>query len=381
MRSYPESLAIAGAWGYIGRKFLDAALRRRIRTLVFDPGDPPADVDSQAIAQIGTEEEFYASRVDLFHLAMHPGNRQRGLDLLLARAAGGEDIAVLNEKPMAAPESPEQCPELVDRTNQSGALMLFDFTELYDPMTERIIEHLRPFRDLRINDIYIRRSKDREAPGNPRNYKPMVPIQYQESIHCLAFVLFVLARLRGDLASVFEHGLTMTGDAKPYQPPNPEIYPYVVDGRCNYRLALGTLSIEGQTDFKAGADATKQRILSGTGDGRPFHIDVDFQEGRKRLLFNGMDQTGDPAARFLRPRAAHPDALAAVRTARAIDDRCLPQSDLCASGVSACQRPLAHLPRRRLDPSGLARRTAGLRRQLPASRPRVCEVSVNSQAD
>jgi predicted dehydrogenase len=296
MRSYPESLAIAGAWGYIGRKFLDAALRRRIRTLVFDPGDPPADVDSQAIAQIGTEEEFYASRVDLFHLAMHPGNRQRGLDLLLARAAGGEDIAVLNEKPMAAPESPEQCPELVDRTNQSGALMLFDFTELYDPMTERIIEHLRPFRDLRINDIYIRRSKDREAPGNPRNYKPMVPIQYQESIHCLAFVLFVLARLRGDLASVFEHGLTMTGDAKPYQPPNPEIYPYVVDGRCNYRLALGTLSIEGQTDFKAGADATKQRILSGTGDGRPFHIDVDFQEGRKRLLFNGMDQTGDPAA-------------------------------------------------------------------------------------
>ena len=296
MRSYPESLAIAGAWGYIGRKFLDAALRRRIRTLVFDPGDPPADVDSQAIARVGTEEEFYASRVDLFHLAMHPGNRQRGLDLLLARAAGGEDIAVLNEKPMAAPECPEQCPELVDRANRSGALMLFDFPELYDPLTERIIEHLRPFRDLRINDIYIRRAKDREAPGNPRNYKPMVPIQYQESIHCLAFVLFVLARLRGDLASVFEHGLTLTGDAKPYQPPNPEIYPYVVDGRCNYRLALGTLSIEGQTDFKAGADATKQRILSGTGDGHPFHIDVDFQEGRKRLLFNGMDQTGDPAA-------------------------------------------------------------------------------------
>jgi hypothetical protein len=173
---------------------------------------------------------------------------------------------------------------------------MFDFPELYDPLTERIIDHLRPFRDLRINDIYIRRSKDRETSGNPRNYKPMVSIQYQESIHCLAFVLFVLARLRGGLAPVFEHGLTLTGDAKPYQPPNPEIYPYVVDGRCNYRLTLGTLTIEGQTDFKAGADATKQRILSGTGDGRPFHIDVDFQEGQKRLLINGMDQTGDPAA-------------------------------------------------------------------------------------
>ncbi|MCL4206848.1 MAG: hypothetical protein KJ000_30570 [Pirellulaceae bacterium] len=296
MRSYPESLAIAGAWGYIGRKFLDAALRRRIRTLVFDPGDLPADIDPQAVARIGTEEEFYASPAELFHLAMHPGHRQRGLDLLLARAASGEDIAVLNEKPMAAPETPEQCPELVDSASRSGALMMFDFPELYDPLTERIIDHLRPFRDLRINDIYIRRSKDREATSNPRNYKPMVPIQYQESIHCLAFVLFVLARLRGGLAPVFEHGLTLTGDAKPYHPPNPEIYPYVVDGRCNYRLTLGTLSIEGQTDFKAGADATKQRILSGTGDGRPFHIDVDFQEGQKRLLINGMDQTGDPAA-------------------------------------------------------------------------------------
>jgi predicted dehydrogenase len=296
MRPYPESLAIAGAWGYIGRKFLDAARRRRIRTIVFDPGEPPEDVDLTSTARLTTEDEFYASQADWFHLAMHPQHRQYGLDQLLGRAARGDEIAVLNEKPMAAPENPEQCAELVDRVDRTGALMLFDFPELFDPLTERILDHLRTFRDLRITDVYLCRSKDREWPGEPRNYKLMVPIQYQESVHCLAFLVFILARLDGDISAVFQQGLTVSGTAKPYQPPNPEIYPYVVDGRCHYRLALGPLSVEGQTDFKAGADMSKQRILSGTGDGRPLRIEVDYQEGRKRLLINGMDRTIDPAA-------------------------------------------------------------------------------------
>jgi predicted dehydrogenase len=296
MRPYPESLAIAGAWGYIGRKFLDAARRRRIRTILFDPGDPPEEFDGTSVERIADEDQFYASRAEWFHLAMHPQHRQRGLDRLSARASGGDEIAVLNEKPMAAPESPEQCVELVDRAEQTGMLMLFDFPELYDPLTDRILDHLRTFRDLRITDLYICRSKDRESPGEPRNYKPMVPIQYQESVHCLAFLVFLLARLRGGIAEVFQEGLTLSGSAKPYQPPNPEIYPYVVDGRCHYRLALGPLNVDGQTDFKAGADTAKQRILSGTGDGRPLRIEVDYQEGRKRLLINGMDRTIDPAA-------------------------------------------------------------------------------------
>ena len=38
MTDLPDSIAIAGAWGYIGRKFLDVALRQRIRTFVYDPG-------------------------------------------------------------------------------------------------------------------------------------------------------------------------------------------------------------------------------------------------------------------------------------------------------------------------------------------------------
>ena len=37
----PRSIAIAGAWGYIGRKFLDVALARGLTTYVHDPGPMP----------------------------------------------------------------------------------------------------------------------------------------------------------------------------------------------------------------------------------------------------------------------------------------------------------------------------------------------------
>jgi hypothetical protein len=295
MKNYPQSLAIAGVWGYIGRKFLDAALRRRISIFVHDPGGVPPDVDPTAVTPVADPEEFYRLPVEMFHLAMHPLHRSKALEILLARR-DDPPIAILNEKPMAAPDDPRHCEQLVDAAGQAAALMLFDFPELFDPLTDRILDHLAGFRDVRINDIYVRRSKDREARDNPRNYKLMVPIQYQESVHCLAFVLYLLARLRGSTAAVFDRGLTISGAAQPYVPPNPEMYPYVVDGRCDYRLSLGSIRVDGQTDFKSGAGAVKQRVILGSGDGRPFHIEVDYQEGRKRLNINGVDQTGDPAA-------------------------------------------------------------------------------------
>jgi hypothetical protein len=124
----------------------------------------------------------------------------------------------------------------------------------------------------------------------------MVPIQYQESVHCLAYVLFVLARLYGSLAEVIDGGVSVRAESEPYSPPNPEMYPYVVDGRCNYQVSLGRVQIEGRTDFKAGAEFTKRRVLRGSGDGQPFCIEAEYLEGRKRLRINGVEQTADPLA-------------------------------------------------------------------------------------
>jgi hypothetical protein len=295
MNDLPQSLAIAGAWGYIGRKFLDVALRRQIPTFVYDPGDLPADVDSSRLTRLADDAEFYRLPADLFHLATHPDHRRTGQQQLLERAQQ-EPLAILNEKPMAAPDSPQECAQIVAAVHDSRALMLYDFPELYDPLTERIIDHLRSYRDVRITDISTCRSKDREAPDNPRNYKRMVPIQYQESVHCLAYVLFVLARLHGGLAEVFDGGLRLRAESEPYAPPNPAMYPYVVDGRCSYQVSLGGVRIEGRTDFKAGAEFTKRRVLRGRGDGRPFCIEADYLEGRKRLCINGIEQAVDPHA-------------------------------------------------------------------------------------
>ena len=293
MNDLPESLAIAGAWGYIGRKFLDVALRRQLRTYVYDPGNVPEDVDPRAVTRLPDEAEFYRLPADLFHLATHPDHRQTGQQILLERAQH-EPLAILNEKPMAAPESPEDCPRIVAAARNSRMLMLYDFPELYDPLTERVMDHLNSYRDVRITDISLCRSKDREAPDNPRNYKRMVPIQYQESVHCLAYVLFLLARVRGSVAEVLDDGVGIRAEAESYAPPNPERYPYVVDGNCRYQLSLGSLKIEGLTDFKAGAEFTKRRVLRGSGDGQPFRIEAEYLEGHKRLNINGVEQTVDP---------------------------------------------------------------------------------------
>lgn len=295
MTDLPDSIAIAGAWGYIGRKFLDVALRQRIRTFVYDPGPWPGDIDPNALTRLSDEAEFYRLPAELFHLAAHPEQRRTGQQMLLQRAKQ-EPLAILNEKPMAAPESPEECDQLVAAARDSGVWMLYDFPELYDPLTERVIEHLRSYRDVRITDISMCRSKDREAPENPRNYKRMVPIQYQESVHCLAYVLFVLARVRGTLGEVLDGGVNIRAESEPYAPPNPEAYPYVVDGRCNYQLSVGNVQIEGRTDFKAGAEFTKRRLICGRGDGQPFRIEAEYLEGAKQLTVNGTDQRVDPRA-------------------------------------------------------------------------------------
>ena len=290
-----DSIAIAGAWGYIGRKLLDAALRRGMRVHVFDPGPPPDDLDLGTVTRVTNEAEFYELPADWFHLALHPEARDAGQKRLLERARS-EPLWILNEKPMFAPDHPGDGRSLSGAVERSQAVMLYDFPELFDPLTRRITEYLAGFRQVEITAIATERSKDREDPAISRNFKRMVPIQFQESVHCLAYVLYVLGTLRGSLDAALADGVCVSARSEPYVPPNPEAYTCVVDGRCDYQLALGALTVGGITNFKRGARWTKRRVLRGNGDGRPFVIEADYLEGKKWLRINGADQGWDATA-------------------------------------------------------------------------------------
>jgi predicted dehydrogenase len=290
-----RSIAIAGAWGYIGRKVLDAALRRGLRVSVYDPGPFPADLNPQAVTRLASESSFYDLDVDLFHLALHPEARHTAQSRLLQRAES-KPLFILNEKPIVLPESSQDALPLLEAVDRSRAVMLYDFPELFDPLTHRITEYLSRFTQVEISSIAVERSKDREDPAIPRNYKRMLPIQFQESVHCLAYVLYVLAALRGSFEAVLAEGVSVSANSEPYLPPNPGTYPYVVDGRCEFRLSLGPLAVEGITNFKRGASWAKRRLLRGHGDGQPFVIEADYLEGRKYLRINGADQDWDAAA-------------------------------------------------------------------------------------
>src|SRR5262245_22241443 len=119
---FPASIAIAGAWGYIGRKFLDVALAEGLRTYVYDPGPAPADVDLGRLTRVTDEAAFYRTSADLFHLAVHPEHRR--LDRLLQRP---EPLLILNEKPMAEPGRPEECRQIIAAAAASPSITLYDF--------------------------------------------------------------------------------------------------------------------------------------------------------------------------------------------------------------------------------------------------------------
>jgi hypothetical protein len=293
MHVAPHSLAIAGAWGYIGRKFLEAGMCLGLRPRVFDPGPLPDDISLESLDLFADESAFYRQHVDLFHLALQPEARQRALSTLLERGRS-EPIAILNEKPMAAPENPEHCLWLLEMLKSGKAIVLFDFLELFSPMTEMVVNYLSGFRDVTIDSIEMHRMKDREDPSNPRNYKRMVPIQYQESVHCLAWVLHLFSRLRGSVEQSIDDGLVVQSQSQDYSAPNPQDYPYVVDGECRWHIRWGRTEINGHTNFKRHAQWTKRRLVQGHADGRPFKIEAEFQEGQKRLIIDGVNQDVDP---------------------------------------------------------------------------------------
>ena len=285
------SIAIAGAWGYIGRKFFEVALASGLDISVYDPGPAPADIDLNRVRRFDDEDAFYRLDADLFHLAVQPEHRQ--LDRLLAR---NEPLWILDEKPMAPPEDPGRCDAIVAAVDRSQCVVLYDFPELFDPLTARILDHLASFREVKIHEIHLERSKDREDPAIPRNYKRMVPIQYQESVHCLAFVLWLLGHLHGSPEAALAAGLRLEARSEPYAPPNPDLYPRPVDGRCDYTLQVGDVHITGRTNFRRGAPWSKRRVIRGIGDGRPFEIDASYLEGRKWLRIDGEPQACDPSA-------------------------------------------------------------------------------------
>ncbi len=281
-----KSIAIAGAWGYIGRKFLDAARSLGLHCAVYDPGPAPDDLPPDAVQRLDSAEDFLRQRADLFHLALHPEDRRWALQGLLSRGRS-ESACILCEKPMASPDRPEDCQQVLSAVGQSQAVVLYDFPELYDPITRRIAAVLTGGKQVSIDSIYLQRSKDREDPAKPRNYKRMVHIQYQESVHCLAFALYLLALVRGGYEAVFADGFAIEARTEPYLAPNPCDYQTVPDGKVEYAARLGATTIVGRTDFKRGAPEAKLRIVRGSVDGEPLYIEADYQEGRKRLIING----------------------------------------------------------------------------------------------
>ena len=294
--NFPPSFAIAGGWGYIGQKFMRAALHNNVHVWVLDPGNVPEAVDLNVVKHVHEEQEFLQLPASIYHLALHPYHRPPLLHALLERSNIEPGLPILIEKPMASWDKPSKCDEVCKRIESSKAFVLYDFLELFDPMTDRIITYLKQFKQVTIQEIVLKRSKDREDPAIPRNYIPMQPIQYQESCHCLAFLLFVLGNVAGSYEMPISIPVKIRAESQLYDSPAPERFPIPVDGRCEADIQFGEISVQLLTDFKRGAPWQKRKTIKGVGDGAPFEIEAEYLERAKWLTINGEDQGFDASA-------------------------------------------------------------------------------------
>lgn len=283
----PSSIAIAGIHGYIGKLIYTAALELGVpRIYGFDPGPRPTDFCySDRLQMIPHEAGFYELDADLFHIATHPDVRH-GVYRLLDR---GRHINI--EKPMAHPAHPNECCRLRAAARSSSGTVLFDFVEAFNQRTfqmRAILDRLKRCADFRIDRIYCERSKDREDTQNLRNRKIMVPIQYQETAHCLALLLIILDRT-SCFDRIFRNGMTITALSAPYDPPNPEDYHYgLVDGKVAGEILADGITIGIHTDFKRkGARPFKRFRIEGSADNCGFLIEAIYDGSDERVLFNG----------------------------------------------------------------------------------------------
>ncbi len=289
-------IAIAGL-GSIGERTASACIDIGIKPFVYDLKGLPESIEPDSVVQLPSQEAVYSADADIFHLALHPADRKQYLDALLKLS---KKLLVV-EKPMTLPETPEECEEIARAVDASGVDVLYDFPELFDPMTHRIVEYLSGFEDVEITSMYFDRSKDREDEKIPKNHNKMVPIQYQESIHTIAFILYILGNLnenrnaRSVFRDVFSDGVKVCAESEPYSPPNPKAYyPYVVDGKCDFDMAIGDIPIECHTNFKKGPAPKKIVTIEGFADGNPFVIEASYLEGEKELYIDGVNQGFEP---------------------------------------------------------------------------------------
>ena len=283
----PASIAIAGIYGYIGQLIYRAALEVGVpRIYGYDPGRKPTDFrSSDRLLMIPCEDQFYALDADLFHIATHPEQRE-GVYRLLER---GKRVNI--EKPMAHPAFPDEACRLQAAARDSSASVLFDFVEVFNPriwQMRELLDQLKSCPDFRITHVHCERSKNREDAGSSRNYKVMVPIQYQETAHCLAALLFVLDR-SSEFTQAFPDGMTISGLSAPYDPPNPEDYRYgPVDGKVIGELRIGGLTISVKTDFKRQHGTPRKLFtIEGIADHRDFRIAATYDGLGEHVTFNG----------------------------------------------------------------------------------------------
>jgi len=245
----------------------------------------------ERFVEIDSIDAFCDVSADVYYLALQPSHRTPYLDRLIP-----EERAIFSEKPMARAREPEVCDALVDALAHSTATIRYNFLLIFNPITDAILDFIHTHRDVTITSMKSLFEKNRESRRNDRNLKFMEPIQYQESIHSLALMLMLRGEVMGydvsDFGAVFPGGVIAVGESDLYNAPSSD-YDALPDGRFYGTLTASGFHMDVTTNFKRfdhrrfPTRARKLIEISGKADGKPFHIEADYQREQEMLRIDG----------------------------------------------------------------------------------------------
>jgi len=307
-------VAITGANGYIGKlmaaDLIKLALRERREgstqvpdgkgienIILYDARGVSPELRTPGLVDIApSSPHFCDSKSDVYYLALHPNDRDYYLDKLVPKGTN-----ILCEKPMSTANKPGLCERLIRQAEEYNPSLLYNYILIPHKITGMINDFLSQYSHVDIHNFEASFQKNRESRLKRRNRSVMETIEIQEAVHPIALFLYLMANVSHQQVSfpnLFPEGVKVRAKSKFYDAPNQLEYRYKVNGYVGggiLTLSTPPTRVALRVNFKR-FDGNKPTLpekiirIRGTGDGKPFSIEANYQSDAEYLVIGGIKQ-------------------------------------------------------------------------------------------
>ena len=229
------------------------------------------------------EKKFYSLDLDYFVIAAPPSQRKQILKYF------DKNSNALIEKPVSTTQDTKTAKAWRDKLSKSNSLILFDFPELFDPLTFTALNFFTEKSKLK-NKIgtlkpcayYLSRTKNREQ-NNAFCRRETEDIELDESAHALAFLAFMEQNMEEKLSmptNIHNIGRHYESPVKGRKR---------VFGEAFSIMEMNNKPVMIEDSFKDPLAWKRRKIVSQNEKKENFTVMVDYWESSKSIFVYGPD--------------------------------------------------------------------------------------------